>query len=79
MLIAVAMAEAGINEYIIWVVTLTISVFAFSSPILFINHRVAVLYSLGAKKKVNVRALTTYNHLVTFFVYLAIYIILMNM
>jgi hypothetical protein len=71
------LANWGVPELIAWLVGLIIGSFIMSAPLVSVNYKIASTYILKNNKKTSIRLLTACNHLVTYIVYLIIFLMIL--
>ena len=67
------LAGIGIPENTAWIIGTSIGGLIFSSPLVYVNYKVAANYISSNNSRINIFLLTIFNHLVTYIISLAIF------
>jgi|GEM_PF-3677604 len=65
----------GFNGYLVWIIQMIIGTLIFSAPLVYVNYKVALEYCLRSDKKCSVASLTFCNHILTYLLYLGIFLL----
>lgn len=71
------LSSMGMLDITAWVIGIIIGGLIFSSPLIFVNHKIALIYAASNDIKINIYILTIFNQFISFIISTTIYIMIL--